>query len=75
MHRHGEATLDGRLLVTMSGTFSPGMRFTLLHADYGRTPNTTFSQGVSIKYTPDPRFRPAITYDANNVYLDLESNW
>lgn len=69
----GTALLNGRLLVTMTGVFTPGTQFTLFHAAGGLTPNTTFSS-YSITYTPDPRFTPVITYDANNVYLNLQSN-
>ena len=68
----GSAALDGRLSVTMTGTFTPGTQFILLHADGGRF--GTFLGGVSIKYSPDPRFTPVITYDANNVYLNLQTN-
>lgn len=68
------AALNGRLSVTMTGTFTPGTRFTLLHAEGGRIPNTTFSQGVSINYPTSQGFEPRITYDTKDVYLDLLSN-
>lgn len=63
--------LNGRLSVTMTGTFTPGTTYTLLHADGGLAPNTTFSS-VSINYPPCPGYTPVVTYDANNVYLYLE---
>jgi hypothetical protein len=67
----GTATLNGRLLVTMTGTFTPGATYTLLHAD--NTISGTFST-VSITYPPVPTYTPVITYDANNVYLYLRPN-
>lgn len=69
----GIATLNGRLSVTMTGTFTPGTQFTLLHAAGGIAPNTTFSS-TSITYPPVPTYTPVITYDANNVYLYLRPN-
>jgi len=68
----GHATLDGKLSVTMTGDFTPGTSFTLVHADAGRS--GTF-HSYSIKYNPVPGgqcFTPTVTYDANNVYLYLE---
>ena len=67
-----------RLIVILSGTFSPGAnciaRFTLLHADTGITPNTSFGS-VSIQgIPPNAPYTPEINYDANNVYLDLVFN-
>lgn len=67
----GTATLDGRLSVTMTGSFTPGTRFTLLHASGVR--NGTFST-QSINFPPGQNFTPKINYDANHVYLDLEPN-
>ncbi len=67
----GTATLNGRLSVTMTGTFTPGTTYTLLHAD--NTVSGTFSS-VSITYPPVPTYTPVITYDANNVHLYLRPN-
>lgn len=67
----GAATLAGRVKVTMTGTFTPGTTYTLLHADNGRF--GTFSS-VSISYPTGQGFTPIIRYDANNVYLYLEPN-
>ena len=61
------ASLDGRLSVTMTGTFTPGTRFTLLHAGVR---NGTFGS-QSINFPTCQCFTPVITYDANNVYLYL----
>jgi autotransporter family porin len=69
----GTALLTGKLSVTMSGTtFTPGTRYTLLHADGGRFHDSRFST-YSIKYSPNSQcFTPVITYDDNNVYLYLQ---
>jgi hypothetical protein len=67
----GTATLNGRLSVTMTGTFTPGTQFTLLYAQSAR--NGLFSS-VSITYPPVPTYTPVITYDPNNVYLYLRPN-
>jgi T5SS/PEP-CTERM-associated repeat protein len=64
------ALLNGRLTVTMTGTFTLGTRYTLLHCAGPR--NGTFSS-TSITYPPDQCFTPVIIYDAHNVYLDLVS--
>lgn len=64
----GTATLNGRLLVTMTGNFTPDTTYTLLHAAGGLS-GTTFSS-VSINY-PCESFKPEIQYDANNVKLYL----
>ncbi len=68
----GAAILGGRLIVVLSGEFTPDpscvKRFTLLHADAGRT--LTFSS-VSIQSPKFALFTSQITYDGNNVYLDL----
>ena len=66
----GTATLNGRLSVTMTGTFTPSTQFTLLHASGGRI-GTFGSQ--SIAYPTNQCFTPVITYDANHVYLNLVS--
>jgi hypothetical protein len=63
----GTATLDGRLLVTMTGNFTPGTTYTLLHCEGLR--NGTFSS-VSINY-PCECFKPVIQYDDHNVKLYL----
>ena len=68
----GGAFLNGRLAVTMTGTFTPGTRYTLLTADGGRH-GTTFSS-VSIKFPTGQNFSPQIIYDTNHVYLYLASN-
>jgi hypothetical protein len=65
------ASLNGRLSVTMTGTFTPGTQFTLLHAGGGIAPNTTFSS-ISINYPTGQCFTPVIIYGANNVYLYLQ---
>jgi hypothetical protein len=70
----GIAQLDGRLSVTITGTFTPGTQYTLLHADGGLDPNHNRFQSVSINYPPVPTYTPVITYDANNVYLYLMPN-
>lgn len=67
----GAATLTGRVSVTMTGTFTPCTQFTLLHATGGVL--GTF-QTQSINYPQGQGFIPVITYDANNVYLHLESS-
>jgi T5SS/PEP-CTERM-associated repeat protein len=68
----GDAFLGGRLSVTMTGTFTPGTTFTLLHAEGGL--NQTIFDSKSIKYPTGQGFTPAITYDTNNVYLFLQPN-
>ena len=65
----GVATLTGRLKVNMTGTFTPGTTYTLLHCDGLRS--GSFSS-VSITYTTCQCFTPIITYDGNNVYLYLQ---
>lgn len=68
------ASLNGRLAVTMTGTFTGNIRrFTLLHA--GGVLTGRFSN-ESINYPPNQGFIPKITYDyvGNNVYLDLVFN-
>ncbi|HZS54271.1 MAG TPA: hypothetical protein VFA65_07695 [Bryobacteraceae bacterium] len=67
----GAATLTGRLSVTMTGTFTPGTTYTLLHCDGPR--NGTFAT-QSINYPTGQCFTPVITYDAHNVYLYLQPN-
>jgi T5SS/PEP-CTERM-associated repeat protein len=63
------ASLDGRLSVTMTGTFTPGTTYTLLHASSGRS-GTFRSQSIS--FPTCQCFTPVITYDANNAYLYLD---
>jgi len=69
----GLATLDGRVSVTMTGSnFTPGMSFTLLHAD---TIINSFSS-ESITYGINSQcIRPEIQYDyvQNNVSLYIGS--
>ena len=67
----GAASLTGRLKFKMTGTFTPGTTYTLLHADNGRF--NTFAS-VSITYPTDQCFTPVVTYDGNNVYLYLQAN-
>lgn len=67
------ALLDGRLAVTMTGTFTPGTRYTLLHAAGGRIGNSRFAS-VSINFPPGQGFSPQVNYDATHVYLDLVPN-
>jgi T5SS/PEP-CTERM-associated repeat protein len=66
----GGASLTGKLKVTMTGTFTPGTTYTLLHADNGLN-GTTFSS-VSISYPTGQCFTPVVSYDANNIYLYLQ---
>lgn len=65
----GAATLTGRLKVNMTGTFTPGTTYTLLHCD---SPRIGIFSSISITYTTCRCFTPIITYDGNNVYLYLE---
>ncbi len=68
----GFVILDGRLSVTMTGTFTPAVtRYTLLEAAGGRVDDSIF-QSVSIKYPVKQHFTPKISYDASHVYLDLD---
>jgi hypothetical protein len=69
----GAASLTGRLKVRMTGTFTAGMTYTLLHCDGALT--GSFSS-VSINYPTNQCFTPVITYDyvGNNVYLYLQAN-
>jgi len=68
----GVATLNGRLSVTMTGTFTPGTTFTLLHSQ--GVLSAAFSS-VSINYPTNQCFTPQINYDyvGNHVYLYLAS--
>lgn len=66
------AFLNGRLTVTMTGTFTPGTTYTLLTADQSR--HGTFFQSISITFPPSQGFTPQITYDTNHVYLHLVPN-
>jgi hypothetical protein len=68
----GTTSLNGRLLVTMTGTFTPGTQFTLLHSSGALS--GFFGTGVSITYATNQCFTPQITYDyvGNHVYLYLE---
>ncbi|MDQ6656347.1 MAG: hypothetical protein M3Y80_11100 [Verrucomicrobiota bacterium] len=64
----GRAALAGRLQIIMTGTFTPGTQFSLVHSG---GPRSNFFDSTSIKYEPDPSYQPTIIYDANNVYLYL----
>ncbi len=68
----GGAFLNGRLTVTMTGTFTPGTTYTLLTADGGR--HGTIFSSVSITFPMGQGFTPQIIYDTNHVYLNLASN-
>lgn len=72
VHVTAGASLDGRLSVTMTGTFTPGARYILLTADGGL--NQTRFSSVSIKFPTGQGFSPQINYDTNHVYLDLLAN-
>jgi T5SS/PEP-CTERM-associated repeat protein len=67
------ALINGRLAVTLTGTFTRGTRYTLLHAANGRINDSRFSS-VSITFPPGQGFSPQINYDATHVYLDLVPN-
>lgn len=69
----GPATLNGRLSVTMTGTFTCGTTYTLLHTQGGRINDSKFSS-VSINFPTGQGFTPVITYDTNHVYLNLACN-
>jgi T5SS/PEP-CTERM-associated repeat protein len=66
----GAASLTGRLKVRLTGTFTAGTTYTLLHCDGLR--NGTFST-YSINYPTGQCFSPVVSYDAHNVYLTLVS--
>lgn len=66
----GSAMLGGRLTVVMTGTFTPGTSFTLLHAEAGLN-ETRFPSVSIISLGSGGGFNPVINYDANNVYLYL----
>jgi hypothetical protein len=68
----GRALLTGKLKVRMTGTFTPGTTYTLLHADNGL--NGTQFSSYSINYPTNQCFTPVVTYDASNVYLYLQPN-
>ena len=68
----GGVFLNGRLAVTMTGTFTPGTTYTLLTADSGR--HNTFFSSVSITFPPGQGFTPQISYDTSHVYLVLVPN-
>ena len=67
----GTTSLNGRLSVTLTGTFTPGTQFTLLQST--GTLTGAFSGGVSITSPTNQCFTPQITYDyvGNHVYLYL----
>ena len=68
----GTVTLNSSstLNVTMTGTFTPGTRYTLLTATGGVT--GTFSHVTITRPPGPPCYTPRINYDANHVYLDLQ---
>lgn len=70
----GRVSLDGRLSVTMTGTFTCGTQFTLLYAAGGIDPSHPKFSSYSITYPTGQGFSPQITYDANHVYLVLACN-
>jgi hypothetical protein len=57
------------LKVVLTGTFTPGARYTLLTADHGVS--GTFANVTIVRPPPPPCYNPQIHYDANHVYLDL----
>lgn len=67
----GTATLanGSKLVVAMTGTFTPGTTYILLHSQGALT--GSFSS-VSINYPTCQCFTPEIQYDANNVKLYLK---
>jgi T5SS/PEP-CTERM-associated repeat protein len=65
----GGATLTGKLKVRMTGTFTPGTTYTLLHAD--NTLNNTQFSTYSITFPPGQGWQPVISYDTNTVKLNL----
>ena len=66
----GLATVNGRVSISMTGTFTSSVtRYTLLESDGNLI--GTFSP-ISIKYPTDQGFTPSISYDSNHVYLDLD---
>jgi T5SS/PEP-CTERM-associated repeat protein len=68
---NGAASRTGKLKVRITGTFTPDMTYTLLHA-YNTLNNTRF-QSYSINYPTCQCFTPVILkYTANNVNLYLE---
>jgi hypothetical protein len=64
----GAATLTGKLSVKMTGNFTSGTTYTLLHAANGL--NATRFSSVSITY-PCECFTPTIQYTAHDVNLVL----
>src|SRR6266446_2406937 len=70
VHVSGAALLDGRLLVNMTGTFTPkNSPYVLLNAEGGLL-GGKFSL-VRFEYPTDQGFKPRITYDAHHVYLEI----
>ena len=67
----GNATLDGRVSVTISGNLTPGATIVLLHA--AASLNGTKFGSESIKYPANQCYFPEIQYDYNlnnvNLYL------
>lgn len=71
-HVTAGATLNGRLSVTMTGTFTPGTTYILLQADGSLGGSQFFSN--SITFPTGQNFTPEIIYDTNHVKLYLASN-
>ncbi|HEX7517979.1 MAG TPA: hypothetical protein VF345_11925 [Chthoniobacterales bacterium] len=70
----GQVTLGGRITVIMSGSFTQGSRFTLVHAAGGRNHTRfRFYSIISLSGSSGSCITPTITYDDYNVYLSLES--
>src|SRR6266478_3886510 len=70
VHVSGAAILDGRLLVNMTGTFTPkSSPYVLLNAEGGLL-GGKFSL-VRFEYPTDQGLKARITYDANHVYLEI----
>jgi len=69
----GNVTLGGRLTVVMSGTFTAGMGFNLVHADAGLN-HTMFASTSFISLSPSGGcLNPTIQYTANDVNLVIVS--
>src|SRR6266853_6416859 len=70
VHVSGAAILDGRLLVNMTGTFTPkSSPYVLLNAEGGLL-GGKFSL-VRFEHPTDQGFKPRIRYDAHHVYLEI----
>jgi len=67
----GTATIDGGAVKTLAGAgnYAASTRYTILHADGGRT--GTFTGGVTSNLA---FLTPTLSYDDNNVYLTMTRN-